>query len=433
MPPFEPLLPASHAAQALKAGQISPQQWLAAQRQRIASLNPSLRAYLSQTDDGPPAEPATGSALWGLGFAIKDNIDLAGHVSRCGLAAYGAQPAKRDAPVVSALKAAGMVCLGRLNMHPMALGATNRNLDYGDCLNPLRPGYSPGGSSGGSAAAVAAGLCTVSLGTDTMGSVRLPAAYCGVVGFKPSHGLLSLQGVVPLSLLLDHVGVIARDVCDVRSAMAALAPDRHWGVAAADLTGLRLALPADLHALGVQADVALAFDQAAAILRRTQQVQTWARAPDAVQLGRYRRSGLLLCEAELHGRLAPLLESRSAELPPDLLAMMRYIEKKTSLDLGRALAEVGLAAEAAHRWFDEADFVVLPTAPQTAFDLREPAPANQADLTAMANMAGLPAITLALGCPPGQMPAGLQIIGRRGDDARLLAWAEQVQTLLGAA
>jgi aspartyl-tRNA(Asn)/glutamyl-tRNA(Gln) amidotransferase subunit A len=127
-----------------------------------------------------------------------------------------------------------------------------------------------------------------------------------------------------------------------------------------------------------------------------------------------------------------LLESRSAELPPDLLAMMRYIEKKTSLDLGRALADVGHAAETAHRWFDEADFVVLPTTPQTAFDLSSPAPANQADLTAMANMAGLPAITLALACPPGQLPAGLQIVGRRGDDARLLAWAEQVQDLLAA-
>ncbi|MBM3363897.1 MAG: amidase, partial [Betaproteobacteria bacterium] len=202
MAPLDLLPPGRPVAQALQAGQISPGQWLAAQRQRISSLNPSLRAYLSQTDDGPPSEPASGakSALWGMGFAIKDNIDLAGQVSHAGLAAYGAQPAERDAPVVSALKAAGMVCLGRLNMHPMALGATNRNRDYGDCLNPLRPGYTPGGSSGGSAAAVAAGLCTVSLGTDTMGSVRLPAAYCGVVGFKPSHGLLSVQGVVPLSL-----------------------------------------------------------------------------------------------------------------------------------------------------------------------------------------------------------------------------------------
>ena len=434
MAPLDPLLPGRAVAQALQAGQISPGQWLAAQRQRISSLNPSLRAYLSQTDDGPPSEPASGakSALWGMGFAIKDNIDLAGQVSHAGLAAYGAQPAERDAPVVSALKAAGMVCLGRLNMHPMALGATNRNRDYGDCLNPLRPGYTPGGSSGGSAAAVAAGLCTVSLGTDTMGSVRLPAAYCGVVGFKPSHGLLSVQGVVPLSLMLDHVGVIARDVADVRSAMAALAPERHWRLAPSNLAGVRIALPAELGALGVEADVALAFEKAAAVLRRTQPVVPWTGAPDAAQLTGYRRSGLLLCEAELHGRLTPLLESRSAELPPDLLAMMRYIEKKTSLDLGRALADVGQAAETAHRWFDEADFVVLPTTPQTAFDLSSPAPANQADLTAMANMAGLPAITLALACPPGQLPAGLQIVGRRGDDARLLAWAEQVQDLLAA-
>src|SRR5690606_33919604 len=130
----------------------------------------------------------------------------------------------RDAAIVARLRAAGMHCLGKLNMHAAALGASNHNPDYGDCINPRRAGHTAGGSSGGSAAAVAAGLCGIALGSDTMGSVRIPAAYCGVVGFKPSHETLGLDGMVTLCRLLDHAGLLARCVEDIVAAMRVTAP-----------------------------------------------------------------------------------------------------------------------------------------------------------------------------------------------------------------
>ena len=154
----------------------------------IARVNPGINAYV-EVFDPPRANTGGGtSPLAGATFAVKDNIDVAGSPTRSGLAALDAAPAARDATAVARLRAAGLVCLGKLNMHPVALGATNHNPDFGHCYNPLRAGYTPGGSSGGSGAAVAAGLCGIALGTDTMGSVRIPAAFCGLVGMKGTAG-----------------------------------------------------------------------------------------------------------------------------------------------------------------------------------------------------------------------------------------------------
>ena len=221
--PLHPLLMASASdqARAVAAGQISAAALLQLQVDAIDQLQPALNAYIART---PSPDPGQGrSALSGSSFAAKDNFDVAGLPASSGLRALARVPA-RDAAVVARLRAAGLACLGKLNMHPMALGASNHNPDYGDCFNPVRAGFTPGGSSGGSGAAVAAGLCGLALGSDTMGSVRIPAAYCGVVGFKPSHETLGLDGVDPLCRWLDHAGLLARSVEDISSALAILAP-----------------------------------------------------------------------------------------------------------------------------------------------------------------------------------------------------------------
>jgi aspartyl-tRNA(Asn)/glutamyl-tRNA(Gln) amidotransferase subunit A len=338
-----------------------------------------------------------------------------------------ARVAREDAPVVAALRAAGMHCLGKLNMHPMALGASNHNPDFGDCFNPLRAGHSPGGSSGGSGAAVAAGLCALALGTDTMGSVRIPAAYCGVVGFKPSHGVLGLQGVVPLSRLLDHVGLLARRVEDLGAAMDWLAPTLP---ASANPGRPRLGVVRDVHALGAQAEVAEAYAQGLRQLAHAIDADWVDVALDAPLLGRARRAGLLLCEAELHGLLEPVLREQPERLPADLRAMMAYIEGRSAVDLGRALSLVGQMGEHWQHLTGEVDVLLLPTALQTAFAMDAPVPAHQADLTAPANMAGLPAISLPLPVPQGVLPVGLQMVGRRGQDRALLHLAERVEAAL---
>jgi len=416
-------------AHAVQTGLIDRDQLLATQRRAIDQLNPEINCYIGLTTDRllPSDPPPHSSSLWGSTFAIKDNIDLQGWVTHAGLKAFGsAVPAATDAPVVAKLKAAGLHCLGRLNMHPLALGASNHNPDFGNCLNPARPGYSPGGSSGGSGAAVAAGLCGIALGTDTMGSVRLPAAYCGAVGFKPSHGLLGLDGVVPLSRLLDHVGVLARSVKDVQEAMAILSPIPLSGHPTGPfaLEGVSLAVVRDVHTLGASPEVVLAYEHGLDRLRNMGGLQwsnTWL---DPNELGLARRSGLLLCEAELFPLLAPLVRDQPEALPSDLLAMMRYVEKKSAVDIGRALNGAGLAAAYLDRLLHGADVLILPTAPQTAFDMGTAPPHNQADLTALANMNGAPAISLPLPVGPHDLPVGLQLIGRRGCDGLLLKVAQ---------
>ena len=426
--PMHPLLlaSASDQARAVADGRISAAALLQLQLDAIDRLQPALNAFIAR-----PASPVPGqghSALAGSSFAAKDNFDVAGLPSASGLRALSQLP-PRDATVVARLRAAGLACLGKLNMHPMALGANNHNPDYGDCFNPVGAGLTPGGSSGGSGAAVAAGLCGVALGSDTMGSVRIPAAYCGVVGFKPSHETLGLDGVDPLCRLLDHAGLLARSVEDITAALCIVAP--HLGPVAPPGAGRwRIGVVQDLPALGASEAVCSAFDAAVAQLQQALPLDIVPLRLDAMDLGASRRAGLLLCEAELHHRLAPLLRERPEALPADLLAMMRYIERKSALDLGRAVAQVARTGEQLDMLAQGLDAVLLPTAPQVAFAMGDPAPANQADFTAMANMNGAPAISLPLPVPAGALPVGLQAVGRRGHDLALLQLAALLEQAL---
>ena len=436
---MQSLLMASAVAQAraIASGRISAAALLRLQREAIDQLDPGVNAYLARTpvvpvvdvdppDAGSVAGPALGP-LAGTGFAAKDNIDVAGLATTAGLRSMARIPG-RDAAVVRRLKVAGLHCLGKLNMHPMALGGTNRNADFGDCAHPHRPGLTPGGSSGGSAAAVAAGLCAIALGTDTMGSVRIPAAYCGVVGLKPSHETLGLDGVVPLSRLLDHLGFLARRVEDIEAVLRIAAPalpepsiaTRRW----------RLAVLDGLPALGASDEVVAAFDCGVRRIAEEKDVDCVTVRLDDLDLSASRRAGLLLCEAELHPMLAPLLGREPAVLPADLLAMMRYIEGRTAVHLGRALAQVAAAGERLDSLSAGFDAVLLPTAPQVAFRMDQPAPANQADFTAMANMNGAPAISLPLPVSDKHLPVGLQAIGRRGHDLALLQLAARLEAIL---
>ena len=416
-------------ARAVAAGQVDAGQLLLAQQAAIAGQQGTLNAFIAADAAVQPVPQA--SALAGSSFAVKDNIDVAGLPTAAGLRALS-RPATHDAPVVARLKAAGLACLGKLNMHPLALGASNHNADYGHCFNPRRAGHTPGGSSGGSGAAVAAGLCGIALGTDTMGSVRIPAAYCGVVGFKPSHDLLGLEGVVPLSRWLDHVGILARRVEDIEAALRIVAP----GVDAATHRAAapwRIAVVRDASALGANGDVMQAFDAGVQRIGALPQVTLHDVSLQGFDLSAARRAGLLLCEAELHPLLADLVQHRPAALPADLLAMMRYIERKSALDLGAAAARIARTGEQLTALCSGFDALLLPTAPQTAFAMDQPAPANQADFTGMANMNGAPAISLPLPVAADALPVGLQLIGHRGHDLDLLQLAAEIEAALSTA
>jgi aspartyl-tRNA(Asn)/glutamyl-tRNA(Gln) amidotransferase subunit A len=211
---------------------LSPVEITRAYLSRIEKLNSRVNAYITVMGDSAlkqaqalEAELARGrprGPLHGIPIALKDNIDTAGVKTTAASAVFADRVPKEDAVVVRKLSDAGAVILGKLNMHEFAYGGTSVVSHFGPVRNPWNTDYSPGGSSGGSAAAVAARLCAAALGTDTAASIRMPAAFCGVVGLKATHGLASIRGIIPLSESHDHVGPLAHSVADSALVMTAL-------------------------------------------------------------------------------------------------------------------------------------------------------------------------------------------------------------------
>ena len=425
----------SAQSEALAAGQTSSVALTRAQLEAIAA-RPVLNAYLHVDAEGALRAAAESDArrtaglalgpLDGLTLAVKDNIDVAAMPTTAGMATRRGRIAPADAFAVVRLRAAGMVVLGKLNMHEAALGATNENPHYGRCENPHRAGYTPGGSSGGSASAVAAGLCALALGSDTMGSVRIPAAYCGVVGLKASYGRVSTSGTVACSYVLDHVGPLTRSRRDLALVMPVLGVFDAACADARDLPRLpakvapRWVSASDIESLGVSYPVAVAYRRALQALRERGD-EVCEIALRAYDFGRARRAGLLVVEADLLVEHAEDWRDRPELFSADLTRFMRYGEKQSAAAYAGAMRTIAAAHVEVARWFAQGDVMLLPTAPQQAFAFGEPVPANQADLTSIANMAGLPALSVPLPVAEGELPIGLQLIAPIGAEATLLA------------
>jgi aspartyl-tRNA(Asn)/glutamyl-tRNA(Gln) amidotransferase subunit A len=393
-----------------------------------------LRCYITVARDTALAEAAESARRWaggrafgpldGVPIALKDNIDVAGLPCTAGTAVFRDRMPASDARVVERLRAHGAVLLGKLNMHEAALGATNDNPAYGRCMNPRRIGYTPGGSSGGSGAAVAAGLCAAALGTDTMGSVRVPASYCGVWGFKPTNGAIPTEGVVPLSRTLDTVGPLARSAADlVIVARAMLDPlPRGFGGAAPSgaLEGLRIGVPRQLEEIDVEAPVAAAFAAFRDVLRLAKvdvvplDIAPW-------QPRQARRRGLLVSEAEGAAYYERLLGPEFPGLTEELKSSLRFPARAGLGRLVAAYEELEHLRVAVRRAFAEVDLLALPTTPQRAFPHGSAAPENQADCTALANFARTPALSLPLLIDP--LPVGVQFMAAPEADLLLLGLA----------
>jgi aspartyl-tRNA(Asn)/glutamyl-tRNA(Gln) amidotransferase subunit A len=379
------------------------------------------------------ARDAAIGAVWHLDRAargdwpvlVKDNIAVAGMPWTAGLAAHARRVAEADAPCIEALRRAGAAILGKLAMHEGALGATTDTPRA--CFNPLRAGFTPGGSSGGSGAAVAAGYVRSAIGTDTMGSVRIPAAYCGVVGLKPTAGLVGRSGVTPLSPTLDTVGVVAATPREALATLAALvAPDEAdpgwlpappgWD-AAYDPARARLARALPAWQAAMEEAVRDAAEHALRGLAHTDAAMPLWRP------GAARRAGLLLAEAEAAVAHAALLNDPHAASAAFRDALAHGRDAGTSR-LVRALEAIARARAAAWRALASADALILPTAPQRAFPQGAPPPPDQADFTALANLAGLPAIAFPVAARDGGLPASLQLVGPPWSEGRLVAMAE---------
>jgi len=406
----------------------------------IANDDPELRCFITVDREGALRAAAASrdrhaahralGPLDGVPIAVKDNIDMAGLPCTAGTAAFRHRIPDRDAPVVERLKRAGAVILGKLNMHEGAFGGTTDNPVFGRCMNPLLPGHTPGGSSGGSGAAVAAGFCTAALGTDTMGSVRLPAAYCGIWGFKPTNGEIQTKGVVPLSMTLDTVGPLARTAADLGVLAEALfepAPRSYVAIdAPPSLAALRVGRPQQVAAVALAPAVGAAYE---AFLERLASIGAEIVPIDLTgwEPSKTRRAGLLVCEAE---GLVYWTANLGAEMPglsPGLADMLRYAERAGAARLAAAYQTIEGVRLACLAAFRKVDVLALPTAAEMSFPHAAPAPTGQADLTALANFARVPALALPFG---SGLPASMQLLAPPGEDRRLLALGRAMEAAL---
>ena len=425
----------------LAAGRVQPEPLAEVYQDAIERINPQLNAYVDVMP-GLIQEQARAAQhrrrdgvigrLDGIPIALKDNFDVAGWPTRAGLAGR-TQPAQDDAHVVSRLRASGAVLLGKTNMDEGALGAATDNPHYGPTQHPYRHGYCAGGSSGGAAAAVAAGLAVAAVGSDSLGSIRIPASYCGLFALKPTHGEISTRGMVAAARRLDAVGLLARSVDDLTVLLQVLAGydaddarSRRRRVAFSppdwEPGNLRTGLLGDLAGVGVQPEVIEVFQGALEKLprelgeRRTVDFSDW-------NFARTRRAGLLLMEAEMLGTFAADLEGAEPSVSPRFRKMLSYAATKSAADYAVADRVLDAATLKMRRLFAQVDVLVMPTTPQGAFPLGEPVPDSQADLTSFASLAGCPAVSIPMGTLPNGLPIGMQLIGARGSDLRLLELA----------
>lgn len=354
--------------------------------------------------DEHPLKAGSG-VLDGMTIGVKDNIDVAGLPCAAGIGALRSRLPAEDAPCVARLREQGALIVGKTNMDEAALGALGDNPWFGRCENPRRAGYTPGGSSSGSAAAVAAGLCVAALGTDTLGSVRIPASYCGVVGYIPGAGLIERTGIVALALTLDRVGVLARSVGDaarVASIMAGRTLEPN-------------ASPAKIGLLrGLESFVAPPILAAvAAAARRLSPVQVIDAG--GLDFAAARRAAWLIAEVEGAAVHAELLSDPGSELSPSVRAALEFGRRAEPERLARAMKDLDNAKVQLKSILADCDVLLLPATPQTAFPFDAPVPQTQADLTALANIAGLAAISVPAPVPAGELPIGLQCMGPRDD------------------
>ena len=435
----------------IRAREISPVEVTEACLARIETLGPRLRAFVDVDAESAlrtarirEAEVKAGRSrgpLHGVPLAHKDLFVWGGRPAACGTAVPEYFRADQDATAVARLEAAGAISLGRLNLSELAMGPFGDNAHHGDVETPWRPGHGAGGSSSGSGAAVAAGLVYGALGTDTGGSIRLPAACCGIVGLKPTYGRVSRAGAMPLSWSLDHIGPLTRTVRDAAILLGLIAgPDARDATASSHpvpdyvtgldrpIAGLRIGAPDRYYEEGVDDVVRMAVLAATEALRGLGAEVVECPLPDPAPLNDLANM-ISRCESTaVHGRI--VRES------PHLLqpAVRARLEVGFHVSAHDYLQAARLRARATRTFVDDVfarvDLVVTPTIPEPAPALAAAKAGSPDDivrrmgrfsrLTRPWNALGLPALSLPCGFAPDGRPVGLQLIARPFDEATLL-------------
>ena len=373
--------------------------------------------------------------LDGVIVSIKDLFDVAGEPTRAGSAIMAtAPPAAKDAPVVERLLRGGAIIIGKTNMSEFAFTGVGANPHYGTPGNPADRARVPGGSSSGAAVAVADDMCEISIGTDTGGSTRIPAALCGVVGFKPTKSRIPTEGAFPLSPTLDSVGPLARTVEACVKADSVLADARYRPLERVALAGLRLGIPEGLPLTDLDATVSVRF---AATLRDLGQAGALLSGMDLPLFDDMARiqSPATIATVEAYRIHRESIAARGGEYDPIVRFRIETGSAVSDSDYANMLEERNELVRAMDLALSDVDALVLPTTPIVAPTLAEISTtkgfnrANRLLLrnTAIANFFDLCAISLPMG---GDLPTGLMLFGRRGEDRRLFEIAASVERTL---
>jgi aspartyl-tRNA(Asn)/glutamyl-tRNA(Gln) amidotransferase subunit A len=433
------MLSLEKAAELLRTRQVSPLELTRACIDRIVQLDEKLHAFIALTAANAlqrareaEREIASGDyrgSLHGIPVALKDIIDTAGVRTTAASRVYEKRTPTEDAEVVRRLKDAGAVLVGKNNLHEFAYGCSSVVTAFGDVHNPLNHAHIAGGSSSGSAVSVATGMSYAAIGTDTAGSIRLPAAYCGVVGLKPTYGLVSAAGVIPLCWSLDHVGPITRTVRDAAMVLECLTGSK-YSIGEFDPKQIRVAIAHKFFFDDLQDEVA---DVTATAIALIESVFGSSREVE-VEIDEDRT----VHKAEAFTYHRSLLETSSDLYQPQTLRRIRTGKDILAADYIDEKYHLYEMRQRCHSLFTDADIIVTPTAPiqpptiaklkaddinmreQELFMLRNTRPFN---------VLGLPTISIPCGRDPKGLPVGLQFTAAPGEELKLLQFSSICERL----
>jgi len=431
----------------LRSREISPVDLTKDCLARIEKLNPVLNAFITVTADSALAQARQAEAeiqrgewrgpLHGIPLALKDLIDTAGILTTAGSALFKSRVPSEDAAVARRLKDAGAVLLGKQNLHEFAYGGSSVVSHYGPVRNPWNPAHISGGSSGGSAASVAVGLGYAAIGTDTAGSIREPAAFCGVVGLKPTYARVSASGVIPLSMSLDHVGPITRTVADAAILLQAIADPAAKDPAGnavnipdfSSLLGekrnsLRVGVPRSFFYEDLDPEVASAVEQALSAIK--------ALVDEMLEISLTVDTDRTLQQAESYAVHAEFVAHNPELYQPETLRRIRGGERISHSEILDCRRKLEQSRREIQRVFDGVDVLATPTTPIPApvladleehSDLLRPRELLMLRNTRPFNVWGIPAISIPCGFTSAGLPIGLQISGPHWQEATVLQLA----------
>ena len=418
---------------ALDEGEMRIDEIIDIYRRRINELNSSINAFITIMDgrfgDYDPDKP-----LSGVPIAIKDLFDVTGVPTTAGAEFFRNKIPHEDSTVIKKIIDSGGVIMGKTNMHEIALGVTNVNNHYGNCRNPWNRKHITGGSSGGSAAAVAAGMCVAALGSDTGGSIRIPASLCGTVGLKPTYGRVSLKGVIPLSWNLDHVGPITNCVKDSAIMLQVIAGYDDSDPASVDfpvddyisqlgegVKGFKIVLAIGDYIEESEIQTLRAVRSIADVFRSLGAEVFYKEIP---WLKNAALANGTMTTSDAAAIYQEKIESSPGEFGEDVIKRLLAGKSNTSSQYSNARRmQVEVRRDFQH-FFHNYDLLILPTTPFAAPLIEGSDAIEQAGkltrFTAPFNLAGLPAISIPCGFTNEGLPIGAQLVGNYWDEATVL-------------